>query len=68
MSVNIGSMILRRDLLGIVTKQDDKYLYVLTEEGKTVRVYKEGATEITNPYALTALLYDKVIKERKVKK
>ncbi len=57
-----GCIVLRKDLLGIVVDMDETFLYVTVEDSDTPKkIYKKGTTLITNPYALTALMFNKIV-------
>lgn len=57
-----GSVVIANDLLGIVDDVDENYVYVVDACNKVRKVIPTAVNEVTNPHALAALLYLKVVK------
>jgi hypothetical protein len=60
----LGSVVICKDLLGVVTDiPDDKYVCVKIADGTVYTVFQKGVTVLTNPHALAFLLYNNVCKK-----
>lgn len=58
-----GSIVISKDLLGILTEVGVRWSYIKDQEGVIRKVKTASITEVINPYAQSALLYYK-LKER----
>lgn len=65
--MHVGSIVIQNDVLGILTSvsETSDTIMVKTKTGREIKLQKDNLGEVANPYAVAALVYNKVVSKIK---